>query len=49
MSDIITNLEKLTPEELAKVGNLINKFAKRHEDPEPEVDTEPEPVKTPQR
>lgn len=31
MTDIIDNLDKLTPEELAKVGNLINKFAGRHE------------------
>lgn len=34
MSNIVdpTDLEKLTPEELEKVGNLINKFARRHED-----------------
>lgn len=31
MSDLIKNLESLTPEELQKVGNLINKFAKRKE------------------
>lgn len=32
MSDIIENLESLSPEELEKVANLINKFAKRKED-----------------
>lgn len=52
MSDIISNLEKLSPEELQKVGNLINKFAKRHTDSEKEIDDGPPPretVRTPRR
>lgn len=43
--DIITNLQKLSPEELAKVGNLINKFAKRKDEPEEEKEVDIVPVK----
>lgn len=39
---IIDNLDKLTPEELAKVGNLIDKFAGRH-DREEEKRPQPKP------
>ncbi|RLI51659.1 hypothetical protein DRO61_01855 [Candidatus Bathyarchaeota archaeon] len=36
MSDIITNLEDLNPEDLKAVGNLINKLAKRNKQQNPE-------------
>jgi len=52
MSDLITNLEDLGPEELKAVSNLINKLAKRkrkEESPvvdaeEPQEDIKPRPV-----
>src|SRR5262245_57258955 len=45
MPDIVTKLEQLTDEELRKVSNLINKFAKRRHKDEDGVDakdSEPE-------
>lgn len=44
MSDIIKNLESLTPEELQKVGNLIEKFAKRKSDNNEVDSTETEDI-----
>lgn len=46
MSDIITNLEDLSPDDLKAVSNLINKLAKRQrKNSEPKVDeVPPEPV-----